>query len=73
MSGSELDLDQLSDSERTALEMYMGVTSQEPSEAIPLLRRSEWNVQVGCSLDLCYVLELELTYPRILDRDIQVF
>lgn len=47
MSSSELDLDGLSDSERTALEMYMAVTSQEPSEAIPLLRRSEWNVQVG--------------------------
>lgn len=47
MSSSELDLDQLSESERTALETYMAFTSQEPSEAIPLLRRSEWNVQVG--------------------------
>jgi FAS-associated factor 2 len=44
---SELDLDQLAESERSALEMYMAVTSQEPSEAIPLLRRSQWNVQVG--------------------------
>ncbi|CAG8407655.1 unnamed protein product [Penicillium salamii] len=49
MSSSELDLDALSDSERTALEMYMAVTSQEPSEAIPLLRRSEWNVQIAIS------------------------
>jgi len=56
MSGPELDLDQLSDSERTALEMYMAVTSQEPSEAIPLLRRSEWNVQVGLSPSLCNAL-----------------
>ena len=47
MSSPELDLDRLSDSERTALETYMAVTSQEPSEAIPLLQRSEWNVQVG--------------------------
>jgi hypothetical protein len=70
MSGSELDMDQLSDSERTALEMYMAVTSQEPSEAIQLLRRSEWNVQVGCTLDLCYATMFELIDPRILDRDI---
>ncbi|KAJ5767295.1 uncharacterized protein N7511_004911 [Penicillium nucicola] len=46
---SDLDLDQLSESERTALEMYMAVTSQEPSEAIPLLRRSQWNVQIAIS------------------------
>lgn len=51
MSSSELDLDQLSDSERTALEMYMAVTSQEPTEAIPLLRRSEWNVQASTDRD----------------------
>ncbi|KAJ5351857.1 hypothetical protein N7452_000831 [Penicillium brevicompactum] len=49
MSSPELDLDRLSDSERTALETYMAVTSQEPSEAIPLLQRSEWNVQIAIS------------------------
>jgi FAS-associated factor 2 len=46
MSSSGLDVSQLSDSEKSALETYIAVTSQEPSEAIPLLRRSQWNVQV---------------------------
>ncbi|OQE23367.1 hypothetical protein PENFLA_c011G10600 [Penicillium flavigenum] len=49
MSQPEVDLDQLSDSEKSTLEMYMAVTSQEPSEAIPLLRRSQWNVQIAIS------------------------
>lgn len=46
MSSAELDISQLSDSERSALDTYIAVTGQEPSEAIPLLRRSQWNVQV---------------------------
>lgn len=46
MSSSELGISQLSDSERSALDTYIAVTGQEPSEAIPLLRRSQWNVQV---------------------------
>ncbi|KAJ5682613.1 hypothetical protein N7462_005778 [Penicillium macrosclerotiorum] len=44
---AELDLDQLSSSERAALEQYITVTGQEPAEAIPLLRRSQWNVQIA--------------------------
>jgi hypothetical protein len=47
MSAAEVDLDQLSESERLVLEQYTGVTGQDPAEAIPLLRRSQWNVQVG--------------------------
>lgn len=46
MSSPGLDISQLSDNEKSALETYIAVTSQEPSEAIPLLRRSQWNVQV---------------------------
>lgn len=49
MSSSGLDISQLSDSEKSALETYIAVTSQEPSEAIPLLRRSQWNVQIAIS------------------------
>ncbi|PYH45630.1 clathrin-mediated endocytosis regulator UBX3 [Aspergillus saccharolyticus JOP 1030-1] len=49
MSSSGLDISQLSDSERTSLETYIAVTGQEPLEAIPLLRRSEWNVQIAIS------------------------
>jgi FAS-associated factor 2 len=47
MSADEVDLDQLSESERSALEQYTSVTGQDLAEAIPLLRRSQWNVQVG--------------------------
>ena len=43
---SGIDIAQLSDSERSALETYSAVTGQEPAEAIELLRRSQWNVQV---------------------------
>ncbi|PWY84089.1 UBX domain protein [Aspergillus eucalypticola CBS 122712] len=49
MSTSGLDISQLSDSERSALETYTAVTGQEHSEAIPLLRRSQWNVQIAIS------------------------
>ncbi|KAE8151960.1 hypothetical protein BDV25DRAFT_151861 [Aspergillus avenaceus] len=47
MSSSGLDIAQLSDSEQSALETYTTVTGQEPAEAIPLLRRSQWNVQIA--------------------------
>lgn len=52
MSSAEVDLDQLSESERSALEQYTSVTGQELAEAVPLLRRSQWNVQVGCYTSL---------------------
>ena len=38
---------QLSEIQQLALETLTSVTNQEPSEAIPLLQRSEWNVQVS--------------------------
>lgn len=47
MSSSGIDVSQLSDSERAALDTYTAVTGQEISDAIPLLRRSQWNVQVS--------------------------
>jgi FAS-associated factor 2 len=72
MSQPEVDLDQLSDSEKSMLEMYMAVTSQEPSEAIPLLRRSQWNVQVSLSSPAPGQVYESLTDPRTLDRHIQV-
>lgn len=72
MSQPEVDLDQLSDSEKSTLEMYMAVTSQEPSEAIPLLRRSQWNVQVGLSSPTSRQAHESLTDPRMIDCHIQV-
>ena len=72
MSQPEVDLDGLSDSEKSTLEMYMAVTSQEPSEAIPLLRRSQWNVQVGLSFPASSQAYERLADPRMIDCHIQV-
>jgi len=46
MSGNDFDPSQLNESQQLALGTYTSVTNQEPSAAIPLLQRSEWNVQV---------------------------
>ena len=40
------DVGQLSPDQQEALQQYTDVTSQEPKDAIPLLQRSQWNVQV---------------------------
>ena len=47
MASIDIDPRSLSESEQLALGTYTAVTNQEPSEAIPLLERSQWNVQVG--------------------------
>lgn len=46
MAGQDIDPDQLSSSQQEALATYTAVTNQEPSAAIALLERSQWNVQV---------------------------
>lgn len=40
------DIGELSSTQQEALQTYMNVTGQEPDAAIPLLQRSQWNVQV---------------------------
>jgi FAS-associated factor 2 len=52
MSADQIDVAQLSESQRDALETYTNVTGQDPLEAIPLLQRSQWNVQVCFSRSL---------------------
>lgn len=47
MSGP--DIAQLSAAQQTALQTYTAVTDQDPIAAIPLLQRSEWNVQIAIS------------------------
>ncbi|KAI9367193.1 hypothetical protein BJX61DRAFT_338364 [Aspergillus egyptiacus] len=47
MSSPGPDISELSDSQRSALETYTTVTGQEPVEAIALLSRSQWNVQIA--------------------------
>lgn len=45
----DLDLGQLSASQQEALQQYTQVTDQELKDAIPLLQRSQWNVQVSAA------------------------
>ena len=46
MSNQDFDAMQLNESQQLALGTYTSVTNQEPAAAVPLLQRSEWNVQV---------------------------
>lgn len=46
MASSDGDIGRLTESQQLALHTYTSVTDQEPSAAIPLLERSQWNVQV---------------------------
>ncbi|PWW79836.1 hypothetical protein C7212DRAFT_355586 [Tuber magnatum] len=41
------DVSQLSASQQQALEQFTAVTAQETKDAIPLLRRSQWNVELA--------------------------
>ncbi|KAL8997108.1 MAG: hypothetical protein Q9169_003544 [Polycauliona sp. 2 TL-2023] len=47
MAGDNFDPSQLSASQKEALGTYTAVTNQEPSAAIALLERSQWNVQIA--------------------------
>lgn len=52
MSDSRDDIGHLSPDQQEALEQYIQVTNQETQEAIPLLQRSQWNVQVNRTISL---------------------
>ncbi|KAG8409432.1 Ubx domain-containing protein [Metarhizium acridum] len=41
------DVEQLSTTQQEALQQYIQVTNQDPKEAISLLQRSQWNVQIA--------------------------
>ncbi|KAK4674470.1 UBX domain-containing protein 10 [Podospora pseudopauciseta] len=45
--GVEFDLGQLSSQQQEALQQYTDVTGQEIKDAVPLLERSQWNVQIA--------------------------
>ncbi|KAL8718346.1 MAG: hypothetical protein Q9225_004506 [Loekoesia sp. 1 TL-2023] len=47
MTDSEFDPSQLSETQQETLGTYTAVTNQEPSAAVPLLERSQWNVQIA--------------------------
>ncbi|MCJ1310343.1 hypothetical protein MMC25_004007 [Agyrium rufum] len=44
---NEVDLDQLTETQQAALQTYTSVTNQELSSAIPILQRSQWNVNIA--------------------------
>ena len=46
MTDTSLDIDQLSEEQRNALQQFTSVTDQDTNVAIPLLRSCQWNVQV---------------------------
>lgn len=50
MANPEFEPLQLNESQQLALGTYTSVTNQEPAAAVPLLQRSEWNVQVPHTL-----------------------
>jgi len=64
------DVSQLSESQRQALEQFTAVTAQETKDAIPLLRRSQWNVEVVELLSLTFDLFSLMCIPPDCDRKI---
>lgn len=50
MASTDVDLTRLNESQQLALQTYTSVTNQEPSAGIPLLERSQWNVQVRAGI-----------------------
>lgn len=46
-TADSVDIGSLNASQQEALQQYTSVTDQEASAAIPLLQRSEWNVQIA--------------------------
>lgn len=61
MATEGVDIEQLSPTQQSALQTYTAVTGDEPSTAIPLLQRSEWNVQVSQFLHGFFIKTLLLT------------
>ncbi|KAH8731563.1 hypothetical protein GQ44DRAFT_822469 [Phaeosphaeriaceae sp. PMI808] len=47
MADPNVDVAALSSDQQEALQQFIAVTDQEPTAAIPLLRRCEWNVQIA--------------------------
>ncbi|KAK6956425.1 hypothetical protein Daesc_001702 [Daldinia eschscholtzii] len=46
-SNGNIDIGQLSPEQQSALEQYTQVTAQDIKDAVPLLERSQWNVQIA--------------------------
>ncbi len=48
----DVDLARLTESQQLALQQFTSVTDQDLAAAIPLLDRSQWNVQVSRAIPL---------------------
>ncbi|KAM7201405.1 UBX domain containing protein [Naviculisporaceae sp. PSN 640] len=48
-TNSDFDVGQLTPSQQEALQQYTDVTGQDIKDAVPLLERSQWNVQIAIS------------------------
>ncbi|KAI1080503.1 hypothetical protein F5B20DRAFT_589278 [Whalleya microplaca] len=48
-SNGDVDVSQLTPEQQSALEQYTQVTAQDIKDAVPLLERSQWNVQIAIS------------------------
>lgn len=46
MAAEVTDISALTEDQQSALQQYLAVTDQGLGEAVPLLARCEWNVQV---------------------------
>jgi FAS-associated factor 2 len=53
---ADVDIEQLSSSQQEALQQYTQVTDQDINDAVPILQRSQWNVQVRLMRILTNVL-----------------
>ncbi|KAH8811380.1 hypothetical protein F5884DRAFT_699957 [Xylogone sp. PMI_703] len=47
MANPQVDIGQLTPTQQEALQQYTAVTNQDVAAAIPLLQRSQWNVQIA--------------------------
>ncbi|KAF1980447.1 hypothetical protein BU23DRAFT_522531 [Bimuria novae-zelandiae CBS 107.79] len=47
MADAEVDIAQLTEEQQLALQQLIAVTEQEPKDAIPLLQRCQWNLQIA--------------------------
>jgi FAS-associated factor 2 len=46
MADAGVDIAQLTEDQQLALQQFTAVTDQDIKDAVPLLRRCQWNVQV---------------------------
>lgn len=54
---TDFDLSQLTSGQQASLQQYTDVTGQEIKDAVPLLQRSQWNLEVCLSYGLPSPLE----------------